>query len=171
MVLGFSEPFWPKGMYDVVIPGGFVPEIWMLTFPEQDKNAPAKCYMTCFLAGEKADDASKMDPKVLLQKCVEEMDEVFGTPADPKPASRRLKAHFVADWAKEKYVQGAYTYPTHGAESGDREAVARPVAGKLFFAGEATHPGINPCVQGAMETAERAVAQIANSLTAIPSRM
>lgn len=55
---------------------------------------------------------------------------------------------------------GAYTYPTLGAEAGDRAALAAPVAGKLFFAGEATNEDCNPCMQGAMDTAARAATQI-----------
>lgn len=34
-----------------------------------------------------------------------------------------------------------------GAEPGDREALGAPVDGTLFFAGEATHAAINPCMQ------------------------
>lgn len=48
---------------------------------------------------------------------------------------------------QEKYVRGAYTYPSFGAEEGDRAALAAPVAGRLFFAGEATNESINPCMQ------------------------
>lgn len=34
-----------------------------------------------------------------------------------------------------------------GAEPGDREALGAPVDGALFFAGEAAHPAVNPCMQ------------------------
>ena len=35
----------------------------------------------------------------------------------------------------------------------------RPL-GSLFFAGEATHEGVNPCMQGALETGERAAREV-----------
>lgn len=56
-----------------------------------------------------------------------------------------------------------------GAQVGDREALAAPVAGSLFFAGEATHPAINPCLQMALQTGERAAAQLIDA--AYPSRV
>lgn len=67
--------------------------------------------------------------------------------------------------------RGAYSYPTYGAEDGDREAYARPVNNLLFFAGEATHPGINPCIHAAMETGVRAAFQAAASLATVQSRL
>jgi hypothetical protein len=42
----------------------------------------------------------------------------------------------VYDWSKEFYVRGAYTFPTLGAELGDRELLAAPVSGTIFFAGK-----------------------------------
>ena len=56
-----------------------------------------------------------------------------------------------------------------GAHVGDREALAAPVAGTLFFAGEATHPAINPCIQFALQTGEHAAAQVIDA--AFPSRI
>jgi monoamine oxidase len=40
------------------------------------------------------------------------------------------------------------------------------VAGALFFAGEASHPAVNPCMQAALETGERAAAQVVAALSA-----
>jgi monoamine oxidase len=55
-------------------------------------------------------------------------------------------------------------------EDGDREALAAPVAGSVFFAGEATHDAVNPCMQAALETAQRAARQVAESLGGGPAR-
>ena len=41
-----------------------------------------------------------------------------------------------------------------------RDTLAAPVGSVLFFAGEATHPAINPCMQAALETGERAAEQV-----------
>ena len=41
-----------------------------------------------------------------------------------------------------------------------RDALAAPVGSVLFFAGEATHPAVNPCMQAALETGERAAEQV-----------
>lgn len=57
-------------------------------------------------------------------------------------------------------MYGAYTYPSLHAELGDRDVLAEPLNETVFFAGEATHPAINPCMQAAMETGQRAADQI-----------
>ena len=45
-----------------------------------------------------------------------------------------------------------------------REALGAPVAGRIFFAGEATHPAVNPCLQAAFETGQRAAQELLSSL-------
>jgi len=88
---------------------------------------------------------------------------MFGTVAEPHPASAACEAHLVKNWADHPHALGAYSHPTIGA-LGARSALCQPVGGVLFFCGEACHEGINPCVHGAMETGERAAEQAAASL-------
>ena len=88
-----------------------------------------------------------------------------GTKQHHYPAtSNFLQAHIV-DWSREKHIHGAYTYPTLHAQVGDRDIMAEPIGKPVFFAGEATHAAINPCMQAAMETGQRAAAEIIASLT------
>ena len=90
----------------------------------------------------------------------------------------------MVDWSQQPYVWGAYSHPSLGARLGDRqatrswlmclgmclssvccrEALGAPVGGRIFFAGEATHPAVNPCLQAAYETGERAARQALVSL-------
>jgi hypothetical protein len=65
----------------------------------------------------------------------------------PTATGTRVYLHVRAASAQDPHVRGAYTYPTRGAELGDRAALAAPVANALFFAGEATNEAINPCIQ------------------------
>lgn len=46
------------------------------------------------------------------------------------------------------------SYPTLNAEAFDREALTAPVDDCLFFAGEACNMDLNPCVHGAMDSAQ-----------------
>ncbi|CAI7802535.1 unnamed protein product [Closterium sp. NIES-53] len=79
------------------------------------------------------------------------------------PASACFVSGCFADWSKDVYIRGAYTHPTIGA--GDaRDQLAAPLAGKLFFAGEATHFGVNPCMQGALDTGTRVANEVFWSL-------
>ncbi|KAG2437442.1 hypothetical protein HXX76_006092 [Chlamydomonas incerta] len=165
VIMAFSRRFWAQDMYDVVCPGAFVPEFWMLRHTVTDPGAGTPHCVVGFLAGERADGICRMDPEDVKRRFLAQLDEVFATPGDARPASSSLVKCQIVDWSQEKYVGGAYSYPTLGAEAGDRAALAAPVAGKLFFAGEATNEDCNPCIQGAMDTAARAATQIAAVLS------
>ena len=91
------------------------------------------------------------------------MDEMFGSEPNARPSLSRLTGSNVAAWRNAELVGGAYTYPTLHA-FGSREVVAAPDGESVFFAGEATHPGVNPCMQGAMETGLRAAAQVLSAV-------
>lgn len=53
-------------------------------------------------------------------------------------------------WAADPYARGAYSHVPVGARREDRGELARPVGGRLFFAGEATHTGHPGTVHGAL---------------------
>lgn len=180
--LAFDAPFWPEGLFDVVCAGCFLPEMWILKYPTTenvgrnsgarmasdqgvDPSVPARTkeVVTFFAAGNLADELSRMERKTVVERALDQMDEMFGTETDPKPSRSRLTGSYVADWRREELVGGAYTYPTLHA-FGSREVVAAPDGESVFFAGEATHPGVNPCMQGAMETGLRAAAQVLSAV-------
>lgn len=88
-----------------------------------------------FIAGPRADALAHVTQEQAVQKFLGQLDEIFSSTSNPKPASSSyVKAH-VFDWSREEWVGGAYTFPSYGAEEGDRQALAAPVAGTLFFAG------------------------------------
>lgn len=75
-----------------------------------------------------------------------------------------LRAHlecgFVHDWQADSYSQGAYSYIVTGG-MGAPEALAEPVEGTLFFAGEATNiEGHNGTVHGALGSGKRAAHEV-----------
>jgi monoamine oxidase len=77
-----------------------------------------------------------MQPEAAVQNFLDQLNQMFGSSHQPRPASSAyVKAH-IFDWAQEPYVGGAYSYPSLGAQDGDREALAASVAGTIFFAGE-----------------------------------
>jgi monoamine oxidase len=124
-----------------------------------------------FLAGERADTVAAIGEPEAARRFVAQLDEMFGSASDPRPASSSLVRCEVFDWSKVEWVGGAYSYPTFGAEAGDREALAAPVAGALFFAGEATHPDVNPCMQAALESGEAAAVACLKTLSFARSRL
>jgi len=60
------------------------------------------------------------------------------------------------DWSADVHVRGAYSYAGIGGANAAR-TLARQTAGTVFIAGEATSQGSGGTVEGALESAERAV--------------
>jgi monoamine oxidase len=66
----------------------------------------------------------------------------------------------VTRWASDLLARGAYSFVGVGASSDDRAALAEPVAGRLFFAGEATSVEYPANVHGAWLSGERAAREV-----------
>ena len=75
-----------------------------------------------------------------------------------RPASYLFVKGYLVDWSKDPHILGGYSHPTIGA-CGARGDLSRPVNNMLFFAGEATHHGVNPCLQAALDSGCRAANQ------------
>jgi monoamine oxidase len=70
----------------------------------------------------------------------------------------------VFDWSADPWARGAYSWIPVGALDAPA-ALAMPLAGRLFFAGEATDLVGDPgTVHGAMTTGERAAGEIVAAL-------
>ena len=77
-----------------------------------------------------------------------ELDEIF----DGK-ASQYYLQHVVQDWSREPFIGGSYSQRRASAKK-----LGAPVAGTVFFAGEAMNPnGKTIAVHGACESAYAAV--------------
>jgi monoamine oxidase len=67
---------------------------------------------------------------------------------------------FLHDWQADPFSLGAYSYLCVGAADAPGE-IARPIADKVFFAGEATNGmGDHGTVHGAMESGQRAAREV-----------
>ena len=73
--------------------------------------------------------------------------------------SAQLVESYFHDWANDPFTRGAYSYlPVNGLEA--QQALSHPVDNKLFFAGEATAVGHIGTVHGAIQSGQRAAAEI-----------
>jgi len=79
---------------------------------------------------------------------------------------RKLKPLAESRWAHDPFARGSYSHALPG-HAGDREVLAAPVDGRLFFAGEATSPEFFTTAHGARDTGERAAGEV---LAAQPRR-
>jgi monoamine oxidase len=68
------------------------------------------------------------------------------------------------DWGSDPFTCGAYSYVFAGSEDAPG-ILARPIAGTLFFAGEAlAHDAPRGTMQGALESGRRAAARVLEAL-------
>ncbi len=150
IILKFKHRFWEERMY-FLHTDGFLPQFWNAC---KGKSETAHV-LTAFVGGARAETLDRMgvDP---VRFALEELDELFGA----KIASRSFERGLIADWGADPWIRGLYSYPTTQTTEAGREALARPLAGKIFFAGEATNTlGASGTVHGAMETGWRAAAE------------
>jgi monoamine oxidase len=70
-----------------------------------------------------------------------------------------LEGAEVIDWTRDPLARGGYAvFPVGTADAAP--ALARPVAGTLFFAGEATDGALPGTVEGALRSGERAAREL-----------
>jgi monoamine oxidase len=75
----------------------------------------------------------------------------------------------LADWGSDAYARGGYCYPAAGSLPAQL-VWAEPIAGTLFFAGDATTGARHAAtVHGAIESGRRAASEVAASLARGPS--
>ncbi len=87
----------------------------------------------------------------LFKYVLAELDDIFDG-----QASQHYVKHIVQDWTREPFIQGSYSQRKASAKE-----LAKPVAGRVFFAGEAMNPsGKTIAVHGACESACSAVSDM-----------
>lgn len=116
-----------------------------------------------FIAGRKARGFSGRPE----QQVVDEVVRTLSTMVSDPTLGAKLEASRVVDWISDPFSRGAYTYQAVGGGIAMRRALADPLGGVLFFAGEATHTkGEYATIHGALETGERAAREILDALQA-----
>lgn len=146
LVLWFERQFWPE--FTVLSTDGRIATWW----PVESAATPT---LMGYQGGEVALDVAAMGEERALEIALEELSRLFGVDAGAACLGGRL-----ADWSRDPWSLGAYTYSAVG--TGDaRTALAAPVADTLFFAGEATVlDGHIATVHGAIESGRRAAAEV-----------
>ena len=76
---------------------------------------------------------------------------------------RKLKPLAESRWAHDPFARGSYSHALPG-HAGDREVLAAPVDGRLFFAGEATSPQFFSTAHGARDSGKRAAKEVLATL-------
>lgn len=79
------------------------------------------------------------------------------SPALPVPAPERMRR---SSWSEDPYALGAFSFIGVGSNPEHRATLARPVSGRLFFAGEATSVNLPGTVAGALQSGLRAADEV-----------
>jgi len=155
----------------------FFPEVWLSPAAQLMRPECAGPFTVVgFVAGKRAERVGKLDPAEVARLLLNQLDAMFGTLADPHPASDSCQgfphdpsSFLVKNWKDAPFAHGAYSYPTLGAQGlraaafgdgGDGEKDKDHGNGHIFFAGEHTGAGVNACVHGAMLTGTAAAKRV-----------
>jgi monoamine oxidase len=156
LVLGFRDPFWQElgaldGMlflhdYDQPLPTWWTPV------------EPSLPTLTGWAGGPHAARLAGVAEDDLLALAVGSLAHALHL--SPRDVGGRLQYHHYHDWRSDPFALGAYTYVKVGGVEA-YQMLAEPVAGTLYFAGEATcGEGHNATMDGAVRSGRRAAAEL-----------
>lgn len=157
--LSFRDPFWEK---DRELRGFSFMFTDDLSFPTWWSRSPLPFpVLTGWAGGSRAASLASCAEGRLVEEALISLGRILGTRRE-ELQSRMQSAH-VHNWNADPYSRGAYSYAAVGGADAFRE-LAEPIAGTLFFAGEATNfHGHNGTVHGAMASGRRAAQEILTS--------
>jgi monoamine oxidase len=121
--------------------------VWWTASPSR---APT---LTAWAGGPKGENLLAEDRQSQIERTLASLARVFGTPR--KVIDELLVGAASHDWRSDSFSRCAYTYVSVGGMSA-ANALAKPVEGTLFFAGEATDLEEMGTVAGAIASGKRA---------------
>jgi monoamine oxidase len=107
-----------------------------------------------FNAGRYGRAIESMSDDEIVAGMMETLRTIYG-PEIPQP-----EGYLITRWGQDPFAGGSYSYRPVGALPDDHDALAHPVAGRLFFAGEHTMRENSATVHGALLSGLRAAEQV-----------
>jgi monoamine oxidase len=156
-LLKFRRPFWENledGRYrDAAFfhaPRAAFPTFWTML----PLRVPL---LAAWAAGPAAARLSGFGEAEILRVALECLDEIFAGAVDSQSCFQGAYLH---DWQADPFACGAYSYVVAGGGRA-RAELAKPLARRLFFAGEAAETGgESGTVAGALASGRRAARQV-----------
>jgi monoamine oxidase len=161
IMLTFREAFWEE-----VLDGKFRDAAFLhahdMPFPTFWSALPVRTpVLAAWCGGPNAARLAGRNHAEIVEHALASLTMMFG---NRRQLMSELSGAHVHDWQSDPFACGAYSYVTVGG-AGARAALARPVRGTVFFAGEATDTtGEAATVAGALQSGERAARQALKSL-------
>ncbi|BDG74861.1 flavin monoamine oxidase family protein [Roseomonas fluvialis] len=152
IVLAFPRPFWPVETQYLrslsSTPDNVAPEIISL---QPHLNVPV---LVALVGGSAAQRIEMLPDAAQVDLVMGALRRMFGN-GIPRPVDSR-----VTRWSRDIYARGAYSFLPVGASIEDHRALARPVAGRIFLAGEAATAEAPSYAHGALLGGRRAAREI-----------
>ena len=148
----FHSAFWEARHRPVAFfhsPGAAFPTFWT----QLPRRAPL---LIGWAGGPKARALSGRPPRDVVGEAIGTLEALFGRRAGVESMLQSVRLH---DWSADPHARGAYSYVRVGG-AGARQALAAPLRGTLFFAGEATDSEQAGTVAGALQSGIRAAREL-----------
>ena len=154
ILMEFRESFWEKGEADLgkagfIFSNEVIPTWWT-------QNPKGTHMLTGWLGGPKAKKMSELKDEDLIMTAVESLASIFKLSTES--VLDLLKEWYIADWNKEAFSRGSYSYASIGAQAA-RVVLTTPVKDTIYFAGEALIQGIEAGTVEAALRSGKAVAE------------
>lgn len=169
VVLRLSERFWASDWYAKQIGTRELDTLSFLhtsddQFPTWWTAYPVRApVLVGWRGGPAAVELSRLASEQLEDAAIGSLARQFQLPQ--RRVRGMVEAAWMHDWTHDPFARGAYSYQTVGGDQAPA-ALARPLRGTLFFAGEAADPeGRTGTVHGAIATGRRAAEEVTRSLT------
>ena len=162
-IFQFREPFWESERFKTLRQGeslrdaGFLHAHDIPVFTWWTLLPIRAATLVGWSGGPAAMRLSNRPQEQVIAEALASLGQFFGLA--PTTLANRLESAIVADWQSDPFSLGAYSYSGVGGKN-SRAVLATPLAGTLYFAGEATHEGQSGTVAGAIASGYRAAAQI-----------
>lgn len=153
VVLRFREPFWADAEPELTFlhtPAGPF-QVWWTTRPVES------AVLTAWAGGPSADRLTGLGERAVVERALDQLAENLRLERDR--LAERYADGRVFEWQTDPFARGAYSYVPVGGEGVVRR-LAEPVAGTLFFAGEATELQLAATVAGAIASGHRAAEEV-----------
>ncbi len=120
--------------------------------------APARAtLLTGWVGGSRAEALLAEEPLTRLERSLVALSDILAVPR--RELEEQLDGWASHDWRADPFARGAYSYVAVGGARAP-QALARPVEGTLFFAGEATNGQQIGTVSGALASGRRAAREV-----------
>jgi monoamine oxidase len=169
VILRFSEPFWSSEWFAKHAKTEELDTLSFLQTNDEDFPTWWSAYpvrapvLVGWCGGLRAGVLSQLAQEEIEDRAVNSLARQLGL--SPRRIRGMVEAAWLHDWEHDPFSRGAYSYQTVGGVDAPA-ALARPLRGTLFFAGEAADPeGRTGTVHGAIATGRRAAAEVERSLT------